>query len=75
MYVFTCVFFFSDIDECFDGAHNCSVICTNTEGSFICDCNIGYLLDTDEITCHGMQKSFVHTYAQCYTCTLLLLYS
>ena len=61
--MFTCVFFSSDIDECSDGTHNCSVICTNTEGNFICGCDIGYLLDTEEITCNGMQKSFVHTYS------------
>ena len=59
--MFTCVFFSSDIDECTDGTHNCVQICTNTEGGFTCGCNSGYLLDTDGITCNGMEKSFVHT--------------
>ena len=59
--MFTCVFFSSDIDECTDGTHNCVQICTNTEGGFTCGCNSGYLLDTDGITCNGMEKSFVDT--------------
>ena len=55
----------SDIDECSDGTHNCSQICTNTNGSFICECNDGYELNFDGATCNGMQKqfvSFIHTY-------------
>ena len=59
--MFTCVFLSPDIDECSDGKHNCSQTCTNTEGSFSCGCNSGFLLDDDEITCNGMEKSFVHT--------------
>ena len=53
--MFTCVFFSSDINECINGTQNCSQICTNTNGSFMCDCNSGYLLDTDKISCNGMQ--------------------
>ena len=56
-----CVFLSSDIDECTNGTHNCSQTCTNTEGGFTCGCNSGYLLDSDDITCNGMGKSFVHT--------------
>ena len=64
-YTYICLHVFSspDIDECSDGTNNCSVICTNTAGSFICECNSGYILNIDEITCDGMDKSFVHTYA------------
>ena len=32
-----------DIDECSDGTHDCSQTCANTEGSFTCGCNDGYL--------------------------------
>ena len=46
----------ADIDECSDGTHNCSQTCTNTNGSFTCGCNSGYLLDIDGATCNGMQK-------------------
>ena len=52
MYAF--IVFHSDIDECSDGTHNCSQTCTNTNGSFTCGCNNGYLLDVDEFTCNGM---------------------
>ena len=46
---------FSDIDECSYGTDSCSQICTNTVGSFICGCNSGYVLDSDGVTCNGMQ--------------------
>ena len=46
---------FSDIDECSDGTDDCSQTCTNTVGSFICGCNSGYELDSDGLTCNGMQ--------------------
>ena len=49
----------ADIDECFEGTDNCSQICTNTEGSFTCECYDGYLLDTDEATCNGMYLEFI----------------
>ncbi len=43
----TCV----DIDECSGTAHGCDHICTNTLGSYTCDCNSGYRLATDERGC------------------------
>ena len=46
--------FYSGMEECIDGTHNCSQICTSTNGSFTCGCNNGYLLDFDEVTCNGM---------------------
>ena len=45
--------FYSDTDECSDGTHNCSQICTNTNGSFTCRCYNGYELDFDNGTCNG----------------------
>ena len=51
----THIYMFSDIDECNDGNDNCSQTCTNTVGSFVCGCNISYLLDIDGVTCIGMQ--------------------
>jgi len=35
--------FISDKDECI-GLNNCSQLCTNTEGSYTCSCNIGFQL-------------------------------
>ena len=62
--------FYSDIDECNNGTHNCSQMCTNTNGSFTCGCNNGYLLDLDEVTCNGMYKMCI--YMQLY---IVCLYS
>ena len=52
--ILTNMHMFSDIDECSERTHDCSQICTNTDGSFICGCNSGYLLDSDGATCNGM---------------------
>ena len=34
-------------------------MCTNTDGSFSCECYNGYLLDTDGTTCNGMYKEHI----------------
>ena len=43
-----------DIDECVTGPHNCNenANCTNTNGSFTCQCKEGYT--GDGIECEGM---------------------
>ena len=47
--------FFSEIDECADAALNdCEHVCNNTVGSYDCDCNTGYDLQADGISCAGM---------------------
>ena len=40
-----------DVDEC--AANPCDQNCTNNEGSFVCSCNNGYVLDDDQRTCNG----------------------
>ena len=52
--IFIITVFNVDIDECSEDTNGCSQICNNTEGSFTCGCNDGYLLDSDGITCNGM---------------------
>ena len=37
-----------------ESLNNCSQICINTIGSFVCECNIGYQLSDDLKTCSGM---------------------
>ena len=54
MNMHTFISILSDIDECSNGTHYCSQICTNTNGSFICGCDNGFLLDFDGATCHSM---------------------
>ena len=48
------LFFFStDIDECAEQLDECQQICNNTIGSYVCDCHIGYALNSDGRTCRG----------------------
>ena len=42
-----------DINECTEGTDNCQQRCTNTGGSFTCDCNTGYRLASDGHSCSG----------------------
>ena len=50
---------FSDIDECSDESHACdgNANCTNTNGSFKCDCKTGFSENGN--TCTGI-------FGQCY---------
>ena len=44
----------SDVDECSLGTHNCSHICKNTFGTFICGCHLGCQIDVnDRVSCQG----------------------
>ena len=47
---------FSDIDECSEDKHNCHMdgICTNTNGSFYCTCQVGYT--GDGVNCTGIKN-------------------
>ena len=51
-------FIFSDIDECSEGSHTCdgNANCTNTDGSFKCQCKIGF--SGDGHTCTGIYMTF-----------------
>ena len=42
----------ADIDECL-GANDCQQICINTAGSYYCECNDGFILDSNEHSCKG----------------------
>ena len=39
-----------DIDECSEGLNNCEHGCSNTDGSFVCTCNTGYMLASNGCT-------------------------
>ena len=45
----------TDIDECANSSLNgCDQLCSNTIGNFTCECNTGYQLNDDLMTCSGM---------------------
>lgn len=52
---------FLDVNECSTNNGGCTsphyspVACANTPGSFQCSCIGGYSLDTDMLTCIGIQ--------------------
>ena len=54
-----------DIDECVTGRHNCSenANCTNTNGSFTCQCKEGYT--GDGVECEGMMYRIVGNFRWC----------
>ena len=41
-----------DVNEC-AGDHGCHHLCNNTDGSFHCYCNPGYMLNSNGINCTG----------------------
>ena len=43
-----------DANECLKSNGNCSQICENTEGSYSCMCDAGYMLDLDRLSCRGI---------------------
>ena len=45
--------FIIDVDECADETDNChdNATCTNNDGSYECECNVGYT--GDGVTCTG----------------------
>ncbi|XP_064384249.1 uncharacterized protein LOC135333252 isoform X3 [Halichondria panicea] len=45
-----------DIDECSLNANLCHQICTNTDGSYTCECNEGYQLMDDGFNCEDINE-------------------
>ena len=52
--------YFPDINECLVATdNNCSHICDNTNGSYYCQCNSGYILSSDTTTCFGTNDNVI----------------
>ena len=47
------ILFIEDINECNTGNGNCSQVCSNTIGSYMCSCMTGYVLNADGRGCRG----------------------
>lgn len=50
----------ADANECNLGTHGCTstfpsatVLCADTIGSYTCSCSLGFVIDTDGLTCIG----------------------
>ena len=43
----------ADINECSTNNGNCSKLCINTNGSYVCSCTSGYQIAMDNMTCNG----------------------
>lgn len=46
----------ADVDECVEDTHGCAQICTDTDGSYTCSCEVGYNLSEDQHGCDGKQS-------------------
>ena len=49
----TASFHAGDVNECLVNNGGCQQICTNTDGSFMCSCNTGYVLAGNGLGCNG----------------------
>lgn len=60
-----------DIDECSESNVSCHHTCMNTNGSYFCGCNDGYVLQ-DNFNC---RRKFIICSMVCVTHTLMLCFS
>ena len=64
-----------DINEC-EGYNDCHQICINTNGSYYCSCDIGFMLAADSRTCQGTLLNaiiiFLHICVYCWRCYSLI---
>ena len=50
----------TDVDECETNNGGCDQVCTNTDGSFFCSCDEGYVLTPDGFNCSGSLELNTH---------------
>ncbi len=51
------MYYLVDINECNIINGGCEQVCTNTDGSFVCSCNSGFVLADDLANCNGEIKN------------------
>ena len=50
---------FTDVNECLTNNGNCAQDCANTVGSYMCSCNVGYVLNGDGRNCSGNETRWI----------------
>ena len=64
----------SDVDECITGAHHCQQQCANTQGSYKCACEGGYVLSSSGLFCIGqLEQHALHMYSNTLHSTVYYL--
>ena len=53
-----------EINECQERSDLCEQTCINTNGSYDCQCNGGYTLNSDGLSCSGKQQLSMHVLLQ-----------
>ena len=48
-----------DINECDPSIALCEHLCTNSNGSFTCDCRPGYSITIDQLSCLGKSTNMI----------------
>jgi len=62
MYIAHCnTYHFTDTNECLSSP--CAHTCTNAVGSFVCSCDVGYILNSNQHSCDGM---YLYLFTFCY---------
>ncbi|XP_053389047.1 mucin-like protein [Mercenaria mercenaria] len=52
----------SDVNECLLDSNGCKQHCKNTNGSYFCECNSGYELESDGHSCKDIDECTRHTH-------------
>ena len=66
---------FSDVDECELNIDGCEQGCVNTDGSFMCNCTDGYVLNEDGFACDGKSSCALIIIILCMTILMQTLMS
>ena len=51
-----------DVGECLMGIHNCSQGCIERMGGFECECDDGYNLEDNGVSCEGINSVICNNY-------------